>query len=137
VSWRRSKSIHNKKDIKSGLTVILSWVRDQSALKWNHQNKSAFRFCFGVVTSSIGPLGRVSRQSPLGATLGVTHTLILYLFSSRCHIMIWFCLDHIFHQTVSSFIRLETPPSEQYSFDYVFPVLACVLDYACKDKPSW
>jgi hypothetical protein len=31
-------------------------------------------------------LGRVSRRSPLGMSPGVTHTLILYLFSSHCHI---------------------------------------------------
>jgi hypothetical protein len=31
----------------------------------------------------------------------------------------------------------ETPPRDQCSFDYVLPVLACVLDCACKDKPSW
>jgi hypothetical protein len=31
-------------------------------------------------------LGRVSRRSPLGASPGVTHALILYLFSSRRHI---------------------------------------------------
>jgi hypothetical protein len=43
-------------------------------------------FCFGAVTPSVGPLGRVSRRSPLGASPGVTHALILYLFSSRRHI---------------------------------------------------
>jgi hypothetical protein len=26
--------------------------------------------------------------------------------------------------------RVETPPHDQCSFDYVLPVLACVLDYA-------
>jgi hypothetical protein len=31
-------------------------------------------------------LGRVSRQNPLGASPGVTHALILYLFSSCRHI---------------------------------------------------
>ena len=34
-------------------------------------------------------LGRVSRRSPLGASPGVTHALILYLFSSRRHIRFW------------------------------------------------
>jgi hypothetical protein len=35
-------------------------------------------------------LGRVSRRSPLGASPGVTHALILYLFSIRHHIR--FCV---------------------------------------------
>jgi hypothetical protein len=35
-------------------------------------------------------LGRVSRRSPLGASPGVTHALILYLISSRRHIR--FCV---------------------------------------------
>jgi hypothetical protein len=33
----------------------------------------------------VGPLGRVSRWSPLGASPGVTDALILYLFSSHRH----------------------------------------------------
>jgi hypothetical protein len=45
-----------------------------------------FRFCFGAATPSVGPLGRVSRRSPLGASPGVMHALILCLFSSRRHI---------------------------------------------------
>jgi hypothetical protein len=40
-------------------------------------------------------LGHVSRRSPLGASPGVTHTLILYLFSSRHHIRFWVLLRSI------------------------------------------
>jgi hypothetical protein len=32
----------------------------------------------------------------------------------------------------------ETPSHNQYNFGCVFfPILACVLDCACRDKPSW
>src|SRR5205814_10339232 len=31
----------------------------------------------------------------------------------------------------------ETPLRDQYSFDCNFSVLACVLGYTCRDKPSW
>jgi hypothetical protein len=78
-----------------------------------------FRFCFGVATPSIGPLGRVSRQSPLGASLGVTHVLILYLFSSRRHIRFEFCLDQFCHRTVSSSSVCETLFRNQYNFGCV------------------
>jgi hypothetical protein len=52
-------------------------------------------------------LGRVSRQSPLGARPGVTHALILYLFSSRRHIRVGFCLslDLSRTATVDWFVR--------------------------------
>jgi hypothetical protein len=43
-------------------------------------------------TPSVGSLGRVSRRCPLGVSPGVTHALILYLFSSRCHIRFWVLL---------------------------------------------
>jgi hypothetical protein len=45
-------------------------------------------------------LGRVSRRSPLGASPGVTHALILYLFSSRRHIRVGFCLSLDLSRTV-------------------------------------
>jgi hypothetical protein len=64
------------------------------------ENKSTFRFCFGAATPSVGPLGRVSRRSPLGASPGVTHALILYLFSSRRHIRVGFCLSLDLRRTV-------------------------------------
>jgi hypothetical protein len=64
-------------------------------LTGNHRNNSGFRFCFGTTTPSVGPLGRVSRRSPLGASPGVTHALILYLFSSRRHIRFWVLLRSI------------------------------------------
>jgi hypothetical protein len=41
----------------------------------------------------LGRLGRVSCRSPLGASPGVTHALILYLFSSHHHIRVGFCLS--------------------------------------------
>jgi hypothetical protein len=83
-------------------------------------------------------LGRVSRRSPLGASPGVTHALILYLFRSCRHIRFWFCLDQFYHRTVSPSSVFETPSRNQYNFGCVFfPVLACVLDCACRDKPSW
>jgi hypothetical protein len=59
------------------------------------------------VTPSVGPLGRVSRQSPLGARPGVTHALILYLFISRRHIRVGFCLSLDLSRTaaVDRFVR--------------------------------
>jgi hypothetical protein len=54
------------------------------------QRESSKQFCFGAVTPFVGSLARVSRQSPLGARLGVTHALIFYLFSSLCHIWVGF-----------------------------------------------
>jgi hypothetical protein len=52
-------------------------------------------------------LGRVSRRSPLGASPEVTHALILYLFSSRCHIRVGFCLSLDLSRTaaVDRFVR--------------------------------
>jgi hypothetical protein len=46
-------------------------------------------------------LGRVSRRSPLGARPGVMHALILYLFSSRRHIRVGFCLSLDLSRTVA------------------------------------
>jgi hypothetical protein len=46
-------------------------------------------------------LGRVSRRSPLGARPGVMHALILYLFSSRRHIRVEFCLSLDLSRTVA------------------------------------
>jgi hypothetical protein len=77
------------------------------------------RFCFDAATPSVGPLGRVSRRSPLGASPGVTHTLILYLFSSRCHIRFEFCLDQFCHRTISLSSVCETPSRNQYNFGCV------------------
>jgi hypothetical protein len=52
-------------------------------------------------------LGRVSRWSPLGASSGVMHALILYLFSSRRHIRVGFCLSLDLSRTaaVDRFVR--------------------------------
>jgi hypothetical protein len=61
------------------------------------------------VTPSVGPLARVSRRSPLGASPGVTHALILYLFSNRRHIRVGFCLSLDLSRTVvvDRFVRLQ------------------------------
>jgi hypothetical protein len=52
-------------------------------------------------------LGRVSRRSPLGERPGVTHALILYLFRSRRHIRVGFCLSLDLSRTaaVDRFVR--------------------------------
>jgi hypothetical protein len=64
-------------------------------------------------------LGRVSCRSPLGASPGVTHALILYLFSSHRHIRFEFCLDQFCHRTVSLSSVCETPSRNQYNFGCV------------------
>jgi hypothetical protein len=61
---------------------------------------------FGVVTPYVEPLGRVSCWSPLGVPPGVVHAPNLYFNSSRVISWFGFCLDHICHRTVSSFIGL-------------------------------
>jgi hypothetical protein len=52
-------------------------------------------------------LGCVSRRSPLGVRPGVTHALILYLFSNRRHIRVGFCLSLDLSRTavVDRFVR--------------------------------
>jgi hypothetical protein len=44
---------------------------------------------------------------------------------------------HRLSPTVRRSSICETPTRNQHSFGYVLPVLACVLDCACRDKPSW
>jgi hypothetical protein len=73
----------------------------------------------GAATPSDGPLGRVSRRSPLGASPGVTPALILYLFSRHCHIRFGFCLDQFCHRTMSPSLVCETPSRNQYNFGCV------------------
>jgi hypothetical protein len=65
-------------------------------------------------------LGRVSRRSPLGASPGVTHALILYLFSSRRYVRFGFCLDQLCHRTMSPSSACETPSRNQYNFGCVY-----------------
>jgi hypothetical protein len=48
-----------------------------------------------------------------------------------------FFLDHICHRTVRSSSVYETPTRNQHNFGCVLPVLTCVLNCACKHKPSW
>jgi hypothetical protein len=52
-------------------------------------------------------LGSVSRRSPLGASPGVKHALILYLFSSHHHIRVGFFLSLDLSRTavVDRFVR--------------------------------
>jgi hypothetical protein len=64
-------------------------------------------------------LGRVSRRSPLGVSPGVTHALILYLFSSHRHIRFEFFLDQFCRRTVSPSSVCETPSHNQYNFGCV------------------
>jgi hypothetical protein len=47
---------------------------------------------------------------------GVTHVLILYLFSSRRHIRFRVLLRSFCHRTVSSSLVCETPSRNQYNF---------------------
>jgi hypothetical protein len=47
------------------------------------------------------------------------------------------CLDSFVHRTMSSFIVFETPTRDQYNFGCILHVLACDVDCACRDKPSW
>jgi hypothetical protein len=82
-------------------------------------------------------LRRVSHWSPLGVRPGVTHTLMLYLISSNRPIRVWVFLRFFYHRKVSPSSAYETPSRNQHSFDCILPVLACVLDYACRDKTSW
>jgi hypothetical protein len=77
------------------------------------------RFYFGVATPSVGSLGRVSRRSPLGARPGVTHALILYLFSSRRHIRFRVLLSSFYHRTISLSSVCETSSRNQYNFGCV------------------
>jgi hypothetical protein len=48
-----------------------------------------------------------------------------------------FFLDHIYHRTVRHSSVCETPTRNQHSFGCVLPILACVLDCACRDKILW
>jgi hypothetical protein len=62
-------------------------------------------------------LDRVSRRSPLGASPGVTHALILYLFSSRHHIRFWVLLSESrleggVNRANLKFINLSTTTSQ-------------------------
>jgi hypothetical protein len=61
----------------------------------------------------------VYRVGTHAASLGVTYTLILYLFSSRRHIRFEFCLDQFCHRTVSPSSVCETPSRNQYNFGCV------------------
>jgi hypothetical protein len=54
------------------------------------QWKSSKQFCFGAATLSVELLARVSHRTPLGATSGVMHALILYISSNRHHIRVGF-----------------------------------------------
>jgi hypothetical protein len=74
----------------------------------NFQNKSAFRFCFGAATLSIGLLGRVSCWSPLGVPPGVMYAPNLYFISSPLHIRVWVLLISYLSSnsiTVHRFVR--------------------------------
>jgi hypothetical protein len=99
LNWYQSRSLHQ------GTNLSKRWI--------------VFRFYFGAASPSIGSLGYVSRRSPLGARPGVTHALILYLFSSHSHIRFWVLLRSICHRTVSPSSVCETPSHNQYNFGCV------------------
>jgi hypothetical protein len=101
----------------------------------NRRNKLALRICFGSTTLSVGSCIVLE---PIRVPLGVGHAPNLYFISNHHHIRVcvlfrsYLSLNSV---VVHQFVR--PPPRDQYSFDCVLPVLACVLDCACKDKPSW
>jgi hypothetical protein len=71
------------------------------------------QFCFGAATLFVGSLAHVSRRNSLGARPGVTHALILYIFSNCCHIRV--VLLRLFcHRTVSPSSACETPSHNQH-----------------------
>jgi hypothetical protein len=69
----------------------------------------------------------LGRRSPFEASPGVTHALILYLFSSRRHIRFGFCLDQFCHRIVSPSSICETPSRNQYNFGCVSFLLLLVF----------
>jgi hypothetical protein len=86
------------------------------------------------VTPSVGSLARVSSRSPLGASPGVTHSLILYLLSSRRHIRVGFCLSIDLSRTVAvdRFVRPQLVSSiihPQYSrlCSFLFLLVSLIL----------
>jgi hypothetical protein len=86
------------------------------------------------VTPSVGSLGRVSRRSPLGASPGVMHALILYLFSSRRHIRVGFCLSLDMSRTVAidRFVRpqlvsLINHPQYYRLYSFLFLLVSLIL----------
>jgi hypothetical protein len=82
-------------------------------------------------------LGRVSCWNPLGVLPWVVHASNLYFNSSCRHIRVWVLLRSYLSSNSTIVHRFVRPPRGQCSFDYVLPVLACVLDCACGDKPLW
>jgi hypothetical protein len=96
-----------------------------------------FRFYFGVATPSVKLLGRVSCWSLLGVRPGLTHIPNLYFISSCHHIKVLVLLRSYLSSNIVVVHRFVTPPRDQYNFDCVLPILACVLECACRDKPLW
>jgi hypothetical protein len=68
---------------------------------------------------------------------GLCTPLTYILTASAVTLGFGFCLSHIYHRTVCRSSVCETPTRNQHSFGCVLPVLACVLDCACRDNPSW
>jgi hypothetical protein len=107
------------------------WVDRNSRHKW------ASRIWQGAVSPSFGPLARVPCWSLLGLRPGDLQAPNSLLFSSHLHLRIWVLLRFILSSnsvTVSSVC--ETTSRNQVCL-IASPVLACVLDCACRDKPSW
>jgi hypothetical protein len=68
-----------------------------------------FRFCFGDATASFGPLGHVSRRSPLGVRPGVTHPPNLYFIINIRHIRVWVLLRFILSSNSVAVHRFVRP----------------------------
>jgi hypothetical protein len=87
------------------------------------------------VTSSVEPCIVLE---PLGVPLGVVHAPNLYFDHSRLHIRVWVLLRSYLSSnniTVHRFVRSHLVINTVLIMIFMF--LLCVLDRACKDKPSW
>jgi hypothetical protein len=90
------------------------------------------------VTLSVGLLDHVSCWSPFRVPPGVVHAPNLYFNSSRRHIRFRVLLRSYLSPNNIVVHRFVRPPTRnQHSFGCILPVLACVLDCACRYKPSW
>jgi hypothetical protein len=90
----------------------------------------------GAVSPSFRPLARVPCWSPLGLRPGDLHTPNSLLFSSHHHLRVWVLLRFIVIKQCRRSSVCETPSRNQVCL-IASPILACVLDCACRDKPSW
>jgi hypothetical protein len=76
----------------------------------------------------------------IGAHYGYLQGLCMPLtsiLSAAAATLGWVLLRLFCHQIVSPSSACETPSRNQHNFGCVLPILACVLDCACRDKHSW